>query len=500
MSPLLHGLGPSMILRGLHSSCVVRNTADRPPAQSPVAAQSSTQTSNPTPIESASAADPRGNVLAERASKTAQAIRDGFFASISKANRAIISASDANAADAPITGIASISPSVVDVNAGHHQSILGMTEPLATPLAVTSQGPPEIPEFTVVSAGLGSMIMVRLPAASKVYAQKGSIIGQSANITSFVSANGGPFSSLMRKLQGGPLFFSVLSAPANQAGDIILAPRGIGDVAVIEMDGSEEYYVRRHAYLASTSGIALNMRLDGLSLSKSADTGIVHYRASGKGKMAITTYGGLYCLNLTAGESYRVSPRHLIAWSCGMTPEPVPASQVSVLPDADFQDARVPSIKAVEASASPAEPVPSGTASPSPESFDKESPAQTAARAARAVGEMIADTGLFLSSLISRTRSKMRYWALGQEELVELTGPGEVFIASRLLPRFDLLRNISSTAADEKAQQYASVSQTTAQTAQSQGVTNIRLGIQAPEIINMKPSTKAPVVNQLNKH
>ncbi|KAI9179494.1 hypothetical protein H9P43_004820 [Blastocladiella emersonii ATCC 22665] len=436
---------------------------------------------------------------ARRAAATAQSIRDGFWSSLARVQPAIRSAADAVAGtDAHVAGIASITPAAVDAGkAGdaptvvtiEHADTTAATAGNAAVQAVVQRQ--QSPEFSVVSAGLGAMLVASIPPGTKVYAQKGTNVGQSANITTFVSASGGPFHSAMRALQGGPFFFQVFSTPRAESGDVLIAPKGIGDVAVLDMDGSAEYYVRRHAYLASTGGVSLGMRLGNLSLT--TDTGIVHYRAAGKGKLAITTYGGLYRLVLAAGETYRISPKYLIAWDTGMTPEAVPADVAT-----GKGTAAVGSESSLAVATTTTAPVTDsdGTAAVAPTLSGQVTPW---VRTVQVFREMAGDLGVTLRGVAKRARSKVQYWALGQEELVELTGPGDVYIASRILPRFDLLRNISATNAEEKKQQAAdtNASKAVAGTPHTPGPeSTIAAGLRKPVIFDLKPKPASTPTQQ----
>ncbi|KAJ3363288.1 hypothetical protein GGF32_004555 [Allomyces javanicus] len=431
--------------RALHATALraaeLGPASDAAPKQTVSAATSSAE---PDASPRAAAAESVTSWLAARKTALGSSIRQSLQNTIQAVQPGIrdAGAQDASTAKAA-EGVASITPSEIDAATTRGASgtddlvrrIVTIEDVIATPLPDLPVVAQQAPEFTVVSAGLGSMLVAKLPPGTKVYTQKGVSVGQSASIRTFVAAGGSPLASLKRKLQGGPMFFQVFSTPKAESGDVLIAPKGIGDLAVLEMDGSAEYYIRRHSYLASTTGISLNMRLSGFTMS--ADTGIVHYRASGKGKLAITTYGGLYRLVLTSGEVYRVSPKHLIAWNTSMIPEPVNADQV--IPEEMLAaSAKTDATGTTVAVTTPSEEAESGPA-----------------RAWTVVKDMSRDAMSSFRGIGQGVRSRIKYWALGQEELVELTGPGDVYIASRILPRFDLLRNMSSTNAEEKKQQQA---------------------------------------------
>ncbi|KAG9072638.1 hypothetical protein KI688_000409 [Linnemannia hyalina] len=67
------------------------------------------------------------------------------------------------------------------------------------------------PEFEVVSAGLGSMLHVRLPQRSELYAAPGAAVGSSAEVQSELSTVTNPLKALGRRLAGGSLHFQKAS-------------------------------------------------------------------------------------------------------------------------------------------------------------------------------------------------------------------------------------------------------------------------------------------------
>ncbi|KAI9217789.1 mitochondrial biogenesis AIM24-domain-containing protein [Blastocladiella britannica] len=355
------------------------------------------------------------------------------------------------------------------------------TEKLSLASSTTDPAVPTAPaSFRVIDAGLGSMVVAALPPGAKIYAVPGSSVGHSINVSSAVAATGGPVRAVLRKVQGGPVFFQVYSVPwkgaqkqsAQGPGEVLIAPKNVGDVAVLELDGGIEYFVRRHAYLASTAGVSLAMRLGTLSLK--SDTGLVHYRAMGLGQLAITTYGGLYRIHLGPGEKYCVAPKHLIAWTTGMTPEkPSSSSSSSSSFGIDLTPTPAPVLVAdpaiVGSAAAAAAPVPAldaaalATITAKPAASDAPLTGNSVQKTVKVLAEMARDAWTEMRVFATTARSRVRAWALGGafDEVVELTGPGDFYVASRVLPRFDLLRNISAVNAEEKKQQSAAVPGTT---------------------------------------
>ncbi|KAL7751574.1 hypothetical protein RI367_003038 [Sorochytrium milnesiophthora] len=306
--------------------------------------------------------------------------------------------------------------------------------------------PPQ-PEFEVHSAGLGSMLLAKIPPFSKVYTKKGTVIGQSENVASTFSMEGSPLHAAMRRLGGGPLFFQQMSTQ-RAAGDVMIAPKAIGDIAVVDMDGTGEFFVRRHSFLASTTNISLSMRLT--SLRMTTDAGIVHYRVSGKGRLAITTYGGLYRLLLGPGEKYLVSPKHLIAWDASMTPaEYLPDTANTAASTSSTSKTQVPESDTVLMTVSV--PPPTTTAPGAAEGAAQPSSPPEQAGVAQQAWLMASSAWRGALGLMPRMNARLKRWVLGEQELVQLQGPGEMYVASRVLPRFELLKSMSSPTSDTAA-------------------------------------------------
>jgi len=200
------------------------------------------------------------------------------------------------------------------------------------------------PEFTVLAGGLGAILQVKFPDRSAVYTTLGSAVGLSQHVclaavvsggdpksagrgptklcsgcplcrpppqvTTSVVTEGGPLNALMRRLSGATFFLQKF-ATAEVPGDVLLSPKHLGDIATIRMDGTSEYFIARNAYLASTPHLSLAPRVSRLGVG--LDANFFHIKVSGKGVLAVTTYGGLLRLALAPGEVYYVHSKYAAA-------------------------------------------------------------------------------------------------------------------------------------------------------------------------------------------
>ncbi|KAF8947191.1 hypothetical protein BGZ47_010017 [Haplosporangium gracile] len=253
------------------------------------------------------------------------------------------------------------------------------------------------PEFEVVSAGLGSMLHVRLPQRSELYAAPGAAVGSSAEVQSELSTLSNPLKALGRRLAGGSLHFQKFSTD-NVSGDVLLAPQHMSDIAAIRMDGTSEYYIRRDAFLARSPRVILQL---GLAKAGLGVTNFFAHRVTGRGTLAIASYGGIYRLVLAPKEEYLVNPRHLIAWEAGSSPA---ASRLAIDP----------------------------THLAEPES-----------RSSKILSNPYVASTL---NIASRLGERLGNVLFGKQEFVRLQGPGDFYLCSRVRPSTEVLKQITSSA------------------------------------------------------
>ncbi|KAJ3210962.1 hypothetical protein HDU67_004860 [Dinochytrium kinnereticum] len=261
----------------------------------------------------------------------------------------------------------------------------------------------EDPEFEVVNAGLGSVLVARLPPTSRFVSDVGKVLGTSSTVENRLAAHGGIASALSRKITGSNALLQQFWTTA-ESGDVILAPKRQGDIATIRIDGSSEYCIRRTSFLAATDRI-----LKGSS-------GVFTYRASGVGTIAITGFGGLYRLVLATNEEYLVPSENLVAWDAALDPSP--------------------EMKEVEPAPKTPTPAPIAQSSKKAESVGNKL-MQGAFSFGSATLRWLGWVGRFL---LWRGKKAIA----GDKGLYRLRGPGEFYIASRLEPSFAWLRDACS--------------------------------------------------------
>ncbi|KAG2233535.1 mitochondrial biogenesis AIM24-domain-containing protein [Thamnidium elegans] len=258
------------------------------------------------------------------------------------------------------------------------------------------------PIFEIVSSGVGSALLVKLPPDSEITAVTGSTLGSSTRVSSKLSLDTTTVKALGGKLVGDTMFYQKYFTK-KAAGDILLAPQRLGEIATIQLKTSAKYILRRDAFLAKTEKVTFDLGIN------KGDVGLLNkliHTVSGPGTLAISHYGGLYRISLAAGEEYQANPRNLIMWDKRTNPTRLHSTRIVV---------------------------------PSPRSKLRQ----------YEVVRNIVDSPSLQPKLqyIESLSKHLRNFMMGTPDFVKLKGPGDFYLASRVEPRFEKSRLLNALAA-----------------------------------------------------
>ncbi len=161
-----------------------------------------------------------------------------------------------------------------------------------------------------------SLGVIRLAPNEEIRAESGAMVSLSQGVVVETKAAGGILKSLARSVLAGESFFqNTFRAPAN-GGEVTVAPALPGDVFVLELR-NEGLMVQSGSYLASETSVNLDTKWGGAK-TFFASEGLIMLRASGTGKLLLSSFGAIHEVNLGAGEIYTVDTGHLVAFSEGI--------------------------------------------------------------------------------------------------------------------------------------------------------------------------------------
>jgi len=161
-----------------------------------------------------------------------------------------------------------------------------------------------------------SLGVIRLGPNEEIRVESGAMVSMSQGVTVETKAAGGILKPLARSVLAGESFFqNTFRAPAG-GGEVTVAPALPGDLFVLELR-NESLLVQSGSYVASETGINLDTKWGGAK-TFFASEGLIMLRASGTGKLLLSSFGAIHEVNLEAGQTYTVDTGHLVAFSEGI--------------------------------------------------------------------------------------------------------------------------------------------------------------------------------------
>jgi uncharacterized protein (TIGR00266 family) len=158
-----------------------------------------------------------------------------------------------------------------------------------------------------------SVARVTLSANETVRAESGAMVGMSAGVTIETKMQGGLLKSLARSVLGGESFFVNTFRAGPAGGEILLAPSLPGDVFTLELTG-DSLLVQSGSYLASSEGVETDTKWSGAKTFFGGE-GLIMLRCTGTGSLALSSFGAIHEMELSAGQTYTVDTGHLVAFT-----------------------------------------------------------------------------------------------------------------------------------------------------------------------------------------
>lgn len=167
--------------------------------------------------------------------------------------------------------------------------------------------------------GNNSMLEFKLDKGECIKAESGAMVGMSSTVEVDTHLEGGILGGLGRMLFSGENFFFETLRASRGDGSVFIAPSAPGDVVLLELDGSIDYTVEKGGYLASEESVSVSTTAQNLVQGFFSGEGFFVLKLSGRGKVAISSFGSIHEVSLESGEEYIVDNSHLVAWPSYMT-------------------------------------------------------------------------------------------------------------------------------------------------------------------------------------
>lgn len=181
-----------------------------------------------------------------------------------------------------------------------------------------------------------TIITIQLAMGCPLQVKPGTMIAMSPTIT----VKGSVKFSMKKLLARGEMSHSTFTGP----GELLLAPFALGDITSIRLNGSENWFIGKDAWLASTQGVTKDYVSQALSKAIFSGEGLFVYKIGGTGICWIQSMGAIIRKDVSLpslpwvtsrlipaltppqlkdGERYIIDNGHLVAWNCDYTMERV---------------------------------------------------------------------------------------------------------------------------------------------------------------------------------
>ncbi len=159
-----------------------------------------------------------------------------------------------------------------------------------------------------------TMANVKLSAGEEIRAESGAMVSMSDGVEMETKMQGGFLKALGRSFLGGESFFINTFKSAN-GGEINFAPPLPGDMFVLELE--KPMLIQSGSYVASESSVDIDTKFGGAKMFFASE-GLFLLRATGKGKIILSSFGAIHEIMLQAGEKYIVDTGHFVAFDEGI--------------------------------------------------------------------------------------------------------------------------------------------------------------------------------------
>jgi uncharacterized protein (TIGR00266 family) len=153
------------------------------------------------------------------------------------------------------------------------------------------------------------IVTLHLDGNEIVYAEAGAMNHMSPNMQMEAKMKGGLFSGIKRKISGESLFLTEFT-PAGSSGYVAFAGNVPGRIRPIELHGTE-FLAQKDAFLCAESGVHLDIAFTKkLGAGFFGGEGFILEKFSGDGTVFIHACGDFIEMDLSEGESVKVSGSH----------------------------------------------------------------------------------------------------------------------------------------------------------------------------------------------
>ena len=167
------------------------------------------------------------------------------------------------------------------------------------------------------------VLEVLLQPGESVFSEAGELSWMTQSIqmqTHTQMGGGGGFFGVIKRVAGGGSIFMTEYSAYGMPGEIAFATKVPGHILPIEVGGGQEFMIHRHGFLCATNQVQIGVGFQqSLGAGIFGGDGFLLQKVSGYGTAWIELSGEVIVKDLRPGETLRVHPGHVGAFSGGVS-------------------------------------------------------------------------------------------------------------------------------------------------------------------------------------
>lgn len=171
-------------------------------------------------------------------------------------------------------------------------------------------------EYNIISKETYPIVQVDMNVGEQFKLETGSMLSMTNNIVIEGKRNGSLFGALGKAILGGENFFITTATSHAPNQKLTIAPKGIGSIYHIPLDGTKNWYLEDGVFLASDITVDFDIqRQSGIASPLFAGTGgFFILKTSGYGNLFVESFGEILEIEVTEDNPITVDNNHVIGW------------------------------------------------------------------------------------------------------------------------------------------------------------------------------------------
>eukprot|EP01023_Acetabularia_acetabulum_P043030 TRINITY_DN4289_c0_g1_i6.p1 TRINITY_DN4289_c0_g1~~TRINITY_DN4289_c0_g1_i6.p1 ORF type:complete len:262 (-),score=64.78 TRINITY_DN4289_c0_g1_i6:426-1211(-) len=171
-------------------------------------------------------------------------------------------------------------------------------------------------KYKLLKEGAYAAIEVGISAIEGAKSSAGTMVGMSPNTSLKVSFDGSFGQACCRCCcAGGSLFMNHYTLKSGDRGDVLVAPAAPGEIVMLHLSAGAEWALAKNAFLCCDYDISIGTMVQNLSQSCCSGQGIFVMKATGMGRLLVSSFGSILKYDLGPGEQRLIDNGYLVAWN-----------------------------------------------------------------------------------------------------------------------------------------------------------------------------------------